>query len=86
MAPRPGLPLQVGEHLAGGGFVPASGRHFDDMIVAVSVAGEVGARFVADALGPVLRGRQGGRLRLQFGAAIAGEPHPLSLDDLGVRR
>ncbi len=85
--PHPlGPPLQVGEHLPGGGLVPASGRRLDDDAVAVAVPGEVGARLVADAFGPVPPGRHGGRPDLPLAVPPSGEPHPLADDELGPRR
>ena len=54
--------------------------------VAVTIAGDVCARLVADSLGPVLSGRHGRRFHLALAVAPSSEPHPLPSDDLGVRR
>ena len=81
-----GPPLQVGEHLPGGGLVPAPGRRLDDDAVAVAVAGEVGVRLVADSFGPVPSGRQGGRPQLPLAVPPAGELLPLADDDFHPRR
>ena len=78
-----GLPLNVGEHLVGGGFLPAFGRLFGDVAIAVAGLGEAGGRSVADTLGPALPVR--GTIFVYPGVAPSGEPDPLALDDLGPR-
>jgi hypothetical protein len=88
---QPGLhflcfPSQLGENVFGRGLVPASSRDFDDHAVAVSVARDVGARLVADALGPVLPGDDRCRLRLLVRVTPSSDPYPLPSDNLGVRR
>jgi hypothetical protein len=80
------LPLQVGQNVLSRSFVPATGRDFDDDAIAVAVAGNVGSRLIADALGSVFPGRYGRRSRLPLPVSPSGEPHPLALDDLGIPR
>ena len=71
-----GATLQVREHLAGGRLVAASRRGLDDH--AVAVAGEVGSRLVADALGTVPAGRHRRGPQLPLAVPPSGEPHPLT--------
>jgi hypothetical protein len=81
-----GLVLQVGKNRFRRGLVPAPSRDIHNDPVAIAVADKVGARFVANPLGPVLGGRDGRRSELSLPVAPSSEPLALPSDDLRTWR
>ena len=78
-----GLPLQVGEDALSSGLVAASGREFDDVIVAVAVASEIGARLDSNTVEPVLSRCHRRGPHPPFPVAPASEPDPNTHSGLG---